>query len=101
MRPLEVVRPFLNILPDIKVRGKAQRRGQVRVPRLPLPPSSPSFFFFQQSPDRRVPFRERALYTAVALFVFLVCSQLPLYGIKNNASSDPFYWARVIMASNR
>ena len=65
--------------------------------------------------------------------MFLVCSQLPLYGIKTNAGappvhsaaeyaadtlsqlpddtqpacticpagSDPFYWARVIMASNR
>eukprot|EP00894_Picocystis_sp_ML_P002226 jgi/Pico_ML_1/52743/g3407.t2 len=41
------------------------------------------------------------LYTAVALFVFLVCSQLPLYGIYKEAGSDPFYWARVIMASNR
>ena len=27
----------------------------------------------------------QAVYTAVALFVFLVCSQLPLYGIKTNA----------------
>ncbi len=48
-----------------------------------------------------MPFKEKAIYTAVALFVFLVCSQLPLYGIKTNAGSDPFYWARVIMASNR
>ena len=46
-------------------------------------------------------FREKAGYTATALFVFLVCSQLPLYGIKTNSGSDPFYWARVIMASNR
>ncbi len=52
-------------------------------------------------PERRVSFREKAAYTAVALFVFLVCSQLPLYGIKTNSGSDPFYWARVIMASNR
>ena len=70
-RPLELVRPFLSVLPDIQV------------------------------PERRVQFREKALYTAVALFVFLVCSQLPLYGIKTNSGSDPFYWARVIMASNR
>lgn len=41
------------------------------------------------------------MYTAVTLFIFLVCSQLPLYGIQTNNSSDPFYWARVIMASNR
>jgi protein transport protein SEC61 subunit alpha len=70
-RPLELVRPFLTLLPDIEL------------------------------PERRVAFREKAAYTAVALFVFLVCSQLPLYGIKTNSGSDPFYWARVIMASNR
>jgi protein transport protein SEC61 subunit alpha len=70
-RPLELVRPFLSVLPDI------------------------------EPPERRVSFREKAGYTATALFVFLVCSQLPLYGIKTNSGSDPFYWARVIMASNR
>ena len=70
-RLLTLVRPFLAVLPDV------------------------------QRADRRVPFKEKAIYTAVALFVFLVCSQLPLYGIKTNAGSDPFYWARVIMASNR
>lgn len=68
-------------------------------------------------PERRVSFRERALYTAVCLFIFLVCSQLPLYviiagwfpvhtvssryGIQTNAASDPLYWVRVVMASNR
>ncbi|KAK9804153.1 hypothetical protein WJX73_005765 [Symbiochloris irregularis] len=71
MRPLDLARPFLAILPDVP------------------------------NADRKIPFREKALYTAVALFVFLVCSQLPLYGIKTNSGSDPFYWARVIMASNR
>lgn len=30
----------------------------------------------------RVPFKEKFLYTSVTLFIFLVCSQLPLYGIK-------------------
>ena len=50
--------------------------------------------------DRKVPFGG-ALYTTVELFVFLVCSQLPLYGINTSSGADPFYWARVIMASNR
>lgn len=35
------------------------------------------------------------------LGIFLVCSQLPLYGIKAAEGADPFYWARMIMASNR
>jgi len=70
-RVINLVRPFLAVLPEV------------------------------EAPDRKVAFRERALYTAVALFIFLVCSQLPLYGIQAAAGSDPFYWARVIMASNR
>jgi hypothetical protein len=70
-RVLHLVRPFLSVLPEV------------------------------QSADRKVPFREKVLYTVVALFIFLVCSQLPLYGIRSASGSDPFYWARVIMASNR
>jgi len=33
--------------------------------------------------------------------VFLVCCQIPLYGISTSKSADPFYWMRVILASNR
>jgi len=53
------------------------------------------------SPDRKIPFREKVLWTAISLFVFLVCCQIPLYGIMTNKSADPFYWMRVILASNR
>jgi protein transport protein SEC61 subunit alpha len=53
------------------------------------------------APDRKVPFREKILWTMVVLFVFLVCCQIPLYGIAASKSSDPFYWMRVILASNR
>lgn len=70
-RVLHLVRPFLSVLPEV------------------------------QSADRKVPFREKVLYTVVALFIFLVCSQLPLYGIQAASGADPWYWARVIMASNR
>jgi len=41
------------------------------------------------------------MWTIITLFIFLVCCQIPLYGIKPNSSSDPFYWVRVILASNR
>jgi len=51
--------------------------------------------------DRKVPFREKVLWTALTLFSFLVCCQIPLYGIRSSESSDPFYWSRVILASNR
>lgn len=53
------------------------------------------------TPERKVPFREKMLWTAVTLFIFLVCCQIPLYGITSTNSSDPFYWLRVIIASNR
>ena len=43
----------------------------------------------------------RFLYTAIVLAIFLICSQIPLYGVKSIAGSDPLYWARVIMASGR
>merc|ERR1712194_554007 len=30
-----------------------------------------------------------------------VCCQIPIYGVQSAKSSDPFYWMRVILASNR
>lgn len=53
------------------------------------------------SPEHKIPFREKAMWTVITLFIFLVCCQIPLYGIKTSSSSDPFYWMRVILASNR
>ena len=52
-------------------------------------------------PDRKIPFKEKILWTSITLFIFLVCCQIPLYGCKTNKSSDPFYWMRVLLASNR
>jgi protein transport protein SEC61 subunit alpha len=54
-----------------------------------------------QKPTRAVPFRERVLWTVVVLLIFLVCCQIPLYGMQNSSNADPFYWVRVIIASNR
>lgn len=53
------------------------------------------------TPERKVPFKERLLWTSMALFVFLICSQIPLYGIVTSKGSDPLYFMRVLMASNR
>jgi len=68
---LQLVKPFMSVLPEV-----AQA-------------------------DRKVPFREKVLWTALILFSFLVCCQIPLYGIRSSEGSDPFYWSRVILASNR
>ena len=71
MRFLHLVRPMLCILPEV------------------------------EQPDRKIPFRERILWTVIVLFIFLVCCQIPLYGVQTTKSSDPFYWVRVLLASNR
>lgn len=49
----------------------------------------------------QIQFREKVLWTAITLFIFLVCCQIPLFGIMSSDSADPFYWIRVILASNR
>lgn len=41
------------------------------------------------------------MWTGVALFIFLVCCQVPVYGARPANSSDPFYWMRVVLASNK
>eukprot|EP01108_Squamamoeba_japonica_P004909 TRINITY_DN3853_c0_g1_i5.p4 TRINITY_DN3853_c0_g1~~TRINITY_DN3853_c0_g1_i5.p4 ORF type:complete len:210 (+),score=108.81 TRINITY_DN3853_c0_g1_i5:54-683(+) len=71
VKAIELVRPFMPLLPEVT------------------------------PPTRAVPFREKVLWTAITLFIFLVCCQIPLYGIKTTESADPFYWMRVILASNR
>jgi protein transport protein SEC61 subunit alpha len=68
---LEVLRPFISLLPEVA------------------------------KPERKIQFREKLLWTAITLFIFLVCCQIPLFGIMSSDSADPFYWLRVIMASNR
>jgi len=68
---LQLVKPFMSVLPEV------------------------------QTPQRPVPFREKVLWTALVLFSFLICCQIPLYGIRSSDSSDPFFWSRVILASNR
>ena len=53
-----------------------------------------------QDPMRKIQFRDKVIWTAVTLFIYLVCCQIPLYGVKVTGS-DPLYWMRVILASNR
>jgi len=54
-----------------------------------------------QNPAQKVAFKEKVMWTVITLFIFLVCCQIPLYGIKSSNAADPFYWMRVILASNR
>ncbi|KAI9095232.1 SecY subunit domain-containing protein [Phlyctochytrium arcticum] len=70
-RLLHALRPFISLMPEVA------------------------------APDRKVQFKEKVMWTAITLFIFLVCSQIPLFGIMSSESSDPMYWMRVILASNR
>jgi protein transport protein SEC61 subunit alpha len=71
MRVLHLVKPFLSFLPEVA------------------------------TPERKIKFQDRLLWTALSLFIFLVCCQIPVYGIRPSKSNDPFYWMRVILASNK
>jgi protein transport protein SEC61 subunit alpha len=54
-----------------------------------------------QQPSTQVPFKQRAKWTIMCLFIFLVCCQIPLFGVKVDTSNDPFGWIRTMLASNR
>ena len=45
--------------------------------------------------------KDRMIWTAIVLFLYLICCQIPLYGVTRSVGSDPLYWIRVILASNR
>ncbi len=52
-------------------------------------------------PPKNIKKTEKFIWTAITLFIFLICSQIPLYGIYKSEGSDPLHWMRVILASNR
>jgi len=71
VRVLSLVKPFMFMLPEVTTSTK------------------------------KIQIKEKILWTAIVLFIYLVCCQIPLYGIQTNKSSDPLYWMRVILASNK
>jgi preprotein translocase SecY subunit len=52
-----------------------------------------------KKPERKVSFNEKIFWTGLTLVIFLVMSQIPLYGISSSVSSS-FSQLRVIFASN-
>jgi protein transport protein SEC61 subunit alpha len=68
---LQFFRPFVRIMPEAK------------------------------APDREVNFKEKLIWTAVVLVIYLIMSNVPLYGIDLAQTTDYFYWMRVILASQR
>jgi len=54
-----------------------------------------------KEPNKMIQKKDRFIWTAIALFIYLICCQIPLYGIYKSENADPLYWLRVILASNR
>jgi len=54
-----------------------------------------------RNPQREVAFKEKFIWTAVVLIIYLIMSNIPLYGVQLDKSTDYFYWLRVILASQR
>ncbi len=53
-------------------------------------------------PQRKVNLREKVVWTALALTLFLVMSEIPLYPIPTTTNpQDPLFFLRLIFASNR
>jgi protein transport protein SEC61 subunit alpha len=49
----------------------------------------------------QVSLQDKLFWTGVCLLIYLVCTQLPLYGIAITKTSDPFYILRMILASSK
>jgi protein transport protein SEC61 subunit alpha len=45
--------------------------------------------------------RDKIVWTGITLFIYLICSQIPLYGVARSSNTDPFVWMRIILASNK
>jgi len=54
-----------------------------------------------EQPLKKQMFKEKLMWTGTVLFIYLVCCQIPLYGTVKQEGSDPLYWLRVILASNK
>jgi protein transport protein SEC61 subunit alpha len=54
-----------------------------------------------KAPEREVSFREKIVWTAIVLIVFLIMSHMPLYGVDKTVGTDYLWAMRVILASTR
>jgi preprotein translocase SecY subunit len=52
-------------------------------------------------PGRKVGFNEKMLWTALALIIYLIMAEVPLYGLQTAESGFEMTYLRVIFASNR
>ena len=53
-----------------------------------------------KQPQREVSFKQKFIATAIVLILFIIMSNIPIYGIMQEGN-DSMYWLRVILASRR
>lgn len=94
LRFLTLVKPVLCVLPEV---AQPDRKIPFKVSW----PSRSAADMLHVTESECLSVQEKILWTSITLFIFLVCCQIPIYGCKTNKSSDPFYWMRVLLASNR
>uniref|UniRef100_A0A060TBP9 ARAD1D33770p n=1 Tax=Blastobotrys adeninivorans TaxID=409370 RepID=A0A060TBP9_BLAAD len=71
LRLLDLVKPFLPILPEVEV------------------------------PVQKVSYDEKLVWMVVSGLGFYVLNEIPLYGVKATTSYDPLFWLRPVLASTR
>ncbi|GAI85011.1 unnamed protein product, partial [marine sediment metagenome] len=54
-----------------------------------------------KQPQREVSFKEKLMWTGLALIIYLIMSNIPLYGLVAKDTTDYYYWLRVILASQK
>ncbi|MHA1718753.1 MAG: preprotein translocase subunit SecY [Promethearchaeota archaeon] len=54
-----------------------------------------------KQPDREISFKDKIIYTLVVLVIYIIMSNIPIYGITTDSGTDYYYWLRVILASKR
>lgn len=54
-----------------------------------------------KSPGRSPSLREKFIWTALPVLIYLGASQIPLYGISNTNTKDDLQWLKILMASSR
>lgn len=89
LRVLDLVKPFGSFLPEI-ISPERKPTFQTRITWTGKSALSPKHAI-----------RTRPDSTGLTLLIFLVMSQVPLYGIVSSDSSDPLFILRMILASNR
>lgn len=73
VRLIQTIEPLRGLLPEVTPIPKGENKG----------------------------LKDKLFWTGCALLVYLVCSQIPLYGISVKSSTDAFYIMRMILASNK